>query len=53
MAAIENLAKMAGAQNSSGYAKGFASAVNQLAEARAWLRSPSQAHGGGSSDSEG
>jgi hypothetical protein len=25
----------------------YASAVNQLAEARAWLRSPNNSHGGG------
>jgi hypothetical protein len=45
--AIESLAKKAASENEAGsYALALASAVRELAEARAWMISPNQPHGG-------
>jgi hypothetical protein len=46
LSAIETLAAKAADQGSSGYAFRYAAAANQLAEARAWLNSSAQPHGG-------
>ena len=47
-AAMIALAQKAGAENSSAYAEQFARAAAQIAEARAWYKSPAQPHGGSS-----
>lgn len=45
-AAIEALAKRAEEEDVATYALKYAAAVNQLAEARAWMTHRSQPHGG-------
>lgn len=47
-AAMTELARKAGETNASGYAEQFARAAAQIAEARAWYKSPAQPHGGSS-----
>lgn len=50
--AIVELTKRAAEQKASKYAEGFASAVRQLAEAKAWMVSPAQDHGANGSQGD-
>lgn len=51
--AMVALAKRAETQTSATYAGSYAYAVNQLAEARAWMKSYNQPHGGSAPPSKG
>lgn len=45
--AVQALTKSAASAQSSSYAEGYALAALHLAEAAAWIRTPSNSHGGG------